>query len=124
MPITDQSIKTAIRTTTSEVTINDGANSRGGGSLMIVVRRLSDGSASAQWFARSIRNGKRSKTAIGRYPDMTLAMARQVMAAELSPQIKAGKSLRVKAPTANLPTVENMFKAYIESRGAETAALH
>ena len=115
MPITDQAIKTAIRTTTSEVTINDGANSRGGGSLMIVVRRLSDGSASAQWFARSIRNGKRSKTAIGRYPDMTLAMARQVMAAELSPQIKAGKSIRVKAPPANLPTVENMFKAYIES---------
>jgi integrase len=121
LPISPQSITSAIKTVTTEITLNDGSNARGGGSLMLVVRRLSDGSTSAQWFARSIRNGRRTKLAIGRYPETTLAMARQQMAAELSPMIKSGKQLRVNAP-AEAPTVERMFQGYVASMRTKNRA--
>jgi len=113
MPITDPAIKAAIKNVTSELTLNDGSNARGGGSLMMVVRRLNDGSTSAIWYARWIRQGKRSKKLIGRYPEITLAGARQMMAADISPTLQAGKSIRFVATPGNKPTVERMFQAYI-----------
>lgn len=122
MPITPAEITTAIKTVTSEVTLNDGARGRGGGSLLIIIRRLSDGTTSAQWFARSIRDGKRTKRAIGRYPEVTLAMARQKMASEITPTLQAGKSLRVATTNTDKPTVERMFQGYVASLNGRPSA--
>lgn len=112
--ISDAAIKSAIKTVTSELTLRDKSNGRGAGSLLLVVRRLADGSTSAQWFAATKRDGKRTKKTIGRYPDMSLAMARQYMAAEVSPALQAGKALRV-AYQGERPTVEAMFRGYVGS---------
>lgn len=112
--ISDAAIKSALKTVTSEVTLRDKSNGRGAGSLLLVVRRLADGSTSAQWFAAVKRDGKRSKKAIGRYPEMTLAMARQYMAGEVSPALQSGKSLRA-AYQGERPTVEAMFRGYVAS---------
>lgn len=112
--ISDAAIKSAIKTVTSELTLRDKSNGRGAGSLLLVVRRLADGSTSAQWFATVKREGKRTKKTIGRYPEMTLAMARQYMAGEVSPALQSGKSLRV-AYQGERPTVEAMFRGYVAS---------
>lgn len=114
MSITDPDIKRAMRTVETSVTLNDGAAGRGAGSLLLVVRRRADGGVTAQWFARTFRNGKPVKKSIGRYPDMTLAQARQFMAAEVSPSLQAGKALRV-AYQGERPTVQAMFQGYVES---------
>lgn len=114
--LTDKTIKAAIAAVTSEVTLNDGAtNGRGSGSLLLVVRRLANGSVSAQWFARWKRDGQRQKKALGRYPEITLSMARQMMAAELAPLIRSGKSPAMASSIAGQPTVRAMFTAYIAS---------
>ena len=115
--ISDAAIKAALKTVTSELTLNDKSMGRGAGSLLLVVRRLSDGSTSAQWFAKVKRGGQRTKKAIGRYPEMSLAMARQYMAAEVSPALQSGKALRV-AYQGERPTVEAMFRGYVDSMKA------
>lgn len=111
---TDAAIKAAIKNVSSEVTLTDKSQGRGGGSLMLVVRRLADGNVSAQWFAQVKRDGKRSKKAIGRYPDLSLALARQMMTGEISPSLMAGKQLRV-AASGEKPTLERMFQGYVDS---------
>lgn len=114
--LTDKTIKAAISAVTSEATLNDGAaNGRGSGSLMLVIRRLANGTVSAQWFARWKRDGKRQKKALGRYPEITLAIARQMMATELAPLIRSGKSPAMASSIAGQPTVRAMFQAYIDS---------
>lgn len=110
--ISDSAIKSALKTVTTELTLNDGATGRGAGSLLLVIRRLADGRTSAQWFAKAKHGGKRTKKSIGRYPEMTLAMARQYMAAEVSPALRAGKALRVMY-RGDPPTVEAMFRGYV-----------
>lgn len=112
--ITDAAIKSAMKIVTSTLTLRDKSNGRGAGTLILVVRRLRDGSASAQWQVLVERGGRRQKKQIGRYPEMTLAMARQYMAAEVSPALVAGKSLRV-AHQGERPTVEAMFTGYVQS---------
>lgn len=114
--LTDKTIKAAISAVATELTLNDGAtNGRGSGSLVLVVRRLATGAVSAQWFAKWKRDGQRQKKALGRYPDIPLLLARQMMAAELAPLIRAGKS-PVQAPSlAGRPTVERMFQGYVAS---------
>lgn len=113
--LTDKTIKAALSSVVTEITLNDGAtNGRGSGSLVLVVRRLANGSASATWFANWKRNGKRQKKAIGRYPEITLSIARQMMAAELAPNIRAGKPLN----QVNDATLESMFKGYVEAMKA------
>lgn len=119
--ISDAAIKSALKTVTSELTLNDKSMGRGSGSLLLVVRRLTDGSASAQWFAKSKRDGKRTKKAIGRYPEMSLAMARQYMAAEVSPALQAGKALRV-AYQGERPTVGRLLQGYADSMKAKGQA--
>lgn len=114
MSITDAQIKAAIKSVATELTLTDRSNGRGGGSLKLVVRRLADGNTSALWFAQVKRNGQRMKKALGRYPDVTLAMARQLMATEISPALQAGKTLRV-AYQGDKPTVERMFQGYVAS---------
>jgi integrase len=123
--LTESKIKAAIKSVTSEITLKDPAEMRGGGSLGLVVRRLSDGRVSAQWYANSKRDGKRSKQSIGRFPAVSLADARARMRSEITPALMAGKPLRVSATAPELPTVEAMFRGYCASmtaRGRASAA--
>lgn len=111
--LTDTRIRAAMKAVTSEVTLKDPAEGRGGGSLSIVIRRLSGDRVSAQWFANVKRDGKRSKRAIGRYPAMTLTAARERMRTEIAPQLLAGKPLRRVAGQGDSPTVERMFTEFV-----------
>lgn len=118
--LTDAKIKAAMKSVATELTLNDKSAGRGAGSLLLVIRRQAAGGVSAQWFAKVKRAGKRTKRALGRYPDMTLAMARQVMAAEVTPALVAGKSLRT-VHHGERPTVGAMFAAYVASLRARTS---
>lgn len=119
--LTYKTIKAAIAAVQTEVVLNDGAtNGRGAGSLVLVIRRLAAGGVSAVWFAKWKRNGTRQKKQIGRYPETTLSMARQMMAAELSPRIREGKAPRQAAGDA--PTVGSMFQAYADHMKAKGRA--
>lgn len=110
--LTDKTIKAAIAAVQTELTLNDGAtNGRGAGSLLLVIRRLSGGGVSAAWFAKWKRDGVRQKQSLGRYPDVSLSMARQKMAAEMAPQIRAGKSPKA----TEALTIEALFKGYVAS---------
>lgn len=119
--LTDKTIKAAIAAVQTEVTLNDGAtNGRGSGSLVLVVRRLASGQVSAQWFASWKRDGKRQKKQLGRYPETPLALARQMMATDLAPQIRSGKT--PKAASTEAATVERMFQGYADSMRAKGRA--
>lgn len=122
--LTDARIKAAIKAVTSEINLTDKGEGRGAGSLVLTIRRLGDGGTSALWYASVKRDGKRTKRTIGRYPDMSLSMARQTMRADVSPQLRAGKALRVMTTAAESPTVGNLFAAYVaslEAKGSPSA---
>lgn len=114
--ITDPAIKSAIKSVQTEITLTDTGLTlgRGSGSLLLIVRRKANGATSAQWFAKSKRDGVRTKLALGRYPEMTLAMARQTMQAEVMPGLLAGKKLKVEGGGWT-PTMEAMFQGYVDS---------
>lgn len=121
--ITDKQIQSALRNVTSETILNDGNDQRGGGSLRLRIRAGAKG-PSAVWLAFWRREGKRGSKVIGRYPEMTLAQARQHFRGDVSPTLQAGKVLRVKTEQTAKPTVEAMFKAYVDnmrSKGRESA---
>lgn len=115
--ITDASIKSAIKSVATELTLTDKGAGKGAGSLQLVVRRLSTGGVSARWYARVVRDGKRNKKSIGQYPEMTLAMARQHMITEVSPALRQGRSLRA-TYSGDKPTVERLFQAYVNTMKA------
>lgn len=119
--LTDTKIKAALKAVATEIVLTDKGEGRGAGSLFLTVRRLKDQSVTAQWFASVKRDGKRTKRAIGRYPDVSLSMARQTMRADVSPQLRSGKALRVVATAAERPTVGNLFEAYAASLEAKNS---
>lgn len=122
--LTDKRIQAAIKAVQTETVLNDGAAGRNTGSLVLVIRRLSDQSTSAQWFAKWKADGQRAKMRMGRYPGMTLLAARQRFANEISPLIQAGRDPRVAPVSGGKPTVGRMFQAYVDdmrSKGRESA---
>lgn len=119
--LNDRQIQSAMKSVQTEVTLNDGAGGRGTGSLVITIRRTAGG-VSAQWFGKWKQGGKRAKKALGRYPDMPLALARQTFAAEVRPLLVEGKNPRAAAARAESPTVERLFQAYIASMRAKNRA--
>lgn len=122
--LTDRQIQAAIKAVQTEITLNDGAAGRGTGSLKLVVRRTASG-VSATWFASWKADGQRAKKSLGRYPDLTLQMARQLFQAEVSPVIQAGKNPRATVTRLDQPTVGALFTAYVASlrqKGTRTAS--
>lgn len=119
--ITDSQIKSAMKAVSDEITLRDKAEGKGAGSLLLVVRRLADKTVSAQWFAMAKRDGKRSKRALGRYPDVSLSMARQMMRTEISPGLRAGKTLD-RAAGVGKPTLEKMLQAFVDDMKAKGKA--
>jgi integrase len=113
--LTERQIQTAFRTVETEITLNDGADAKGTGSLKLVVRRTGRG-VTALWFAAWKSQGQRRKRQLGRYPTIPLADARRLFREEISPIIRAGGSLSSKAGGA---TLEALFTAYCDQREAD-----
>lgn len=111
--LTDKTIKSALRDVVTETTLNDD-QPQGGGTLVLVVRRLKNGDTSATWFARWKRDGKLKKKTLGRYPDMPLVEARAKFTNDISPLLRAGRNISVVPVAGGKPTVERMFQAYAD----------
>jgi integrase len=112
--LTESKIKSAMRGCTKEQWLNDGATGRGGGSLCLRLRPSADG-ATATWTAKWKQGGVPATKQLGRYPDMTLAQAREKFREEVRPLLLAKKNPKTAAPAAHKPTVENLFKRYVDS---------
>lgn len=122
--LTKTEIDASIRTCTKETILSDGAAVRGGGALQLRIR-ATNGSKSAAWMAVWWRDGKRKSKQLGRYPDMSLLQARDKFREDIKPLLMANKNPQaVLALPTEKPTVENLFKRYVENleaRGARAA---
>lgn len=116
--ITDRQIQAALKSVQTETVLNDSAGGRGTGSLQLVVRRQSD-RVSAVWFGAWKRDGKRQKKALGRYPDLGLRDARDRFAETVRSVLQSGQNPKTKAERHDRPTVESLFRAYVDSLKSE-----
>lgn len=112
--LTDKQIQKAIRTLTAETTLNDGAQGRGTGSLQLRLRPTAKG-VSATWLGFWKVNGKRFKKQLGRYPELSLAEARDKFDEEVKQVLSAGRNPRAVVASADKPTVQALFEAYVKS---------
>lgn len=123
--LTKTAIDAAIRSCDTETILSDGAATKGGGSLQIRIRATAKGK-SAAWLAVWWDAGKRRSKQLGRYDSMTLLQARETFRDEITPLIQAGKNPKsVAALPTEPPTVENLFKRYVqhlEAKGARSAS--
>lgn len=111
--LTDRQIQAAIRVVTKETLLNDGAAVRGGGSLNLRIRVGTSG-ATATWLATWKLNGKRASKSLGNYPIVTLMEARDRFATEVQKPLLSGKDPNAIVVASESPTVESLFKAYVQ----------
>lgn len=74
--LTDRQIQAAIRGARGETILNDGARGKGAGSLRLRIRVGARG-VTATWFAWWQQDGKPATMTLGKYPELTLAEARE-----------------------------------------------
>lgn len=74
--LTDRQIQAAIRQARAEIVLNDGARGKGAGSLRLRIRVGARG-VTATWFAWWQQDGRPATKTLGRYPDVSLAEARE-----------------------------------------------
>jgi integrase len=119
--LTKTQIDAAMRDCDGEKILNDGSREYGGGSLRLRIRKTRGG-ASAEWFAFWRKDGKRGRKQIGFYPAMTLADAREKFNDTIKPLVKVSEKPAVAIDQhAEPPTVENLFKRYVEHLKARNA---
>lgn len=106
--LTDRQIQAAIRTATTEETLNDGARSRGEGSLRLRIRPGKRGTT-ATWLAWWQANGKPRTLVIGQYPAISLVDARG-MVGKVIGDVK-NPSAAIVAP--ELRTLKMLFDGYV-----------
>lgn len=122
--LTERQIQAAIRAVTNETILNDGAESRGSGSLRLRIRAGAKG-PNVIWQAIWVSSGKRVSKALGRYPELSLADARRKYETEVRDVLIAGRDPNAVVALAESPTVERMFLAYLQSlRNKEAATTH
>lgn len=118
--LTKTQIDAAIRDCEGQTILNDGGE-YGAGSLQLRIRK-NKGAASAVWMALWKKRGKRQSMVIGRYPDLKLGEAREKFREEIRQVLVAEKSPKmVRLQQTEKPTVENLFKRYVESLHAREA---
>lgn len=119
--LTDRQIQAALKTCTSETVLNDGAGGKGGGSLVLVVRRRADG-CTANWYGQWWDGGKRRRKPLGPYPRVGLAAARQLYADQVRDVLAAGRNPLVAVLAADKPTVSRLLSAYCDRMKADGKA--
>ncbi len=119
--LTRTEIDSAIKKCERETLLSDGTSGRGGGTLCLRIRKTKAG-ASAAWIATWMRNGKRGVKQIGKYPALSIADARVRFKDEIHTLLMLKKNpLIVAAQAQENPTVENLFKRYLEHLKARNA---
>lgn len=121
--LTERQIQAAIRNTTDETVLNDGAAGRGVGSLRLRIRRGTKG-VTASWFAVWWQDKKQASKSLGRYPDVSLAEARRRYETEVRDVLLEGRNPNAVIVQAEAPTVEKLFQGYIQAlrdKGSVTA---
>lgn len=119
--LTPTEITRAIKNATAETILNDTTEGRGAGALKLRIRPTADG-VTATWVVAWKQGGQRAFKPLGRYPDMTLAQAREAYRTEVAPVLMAGKDPRVTVAAAGKPTVARMFQGYVDSLKAKGRA--
>ena len=115
----DNQIKAAIKACKSETILNDGADGKGTGSLRLKIRRNKDDTVTAMWFAFWMTDGQRRSKQLGRYPDMTLADARDKYAKDIRPVLLAGRNPHAAVAKSDGATVEKLFREYVDAMKAD-----
>lgn len=117
--LSDRQIQAAIKRCDTEVTLNDGSQGHGTGSLVLIARRRKSG-VSAQWVGRWWADGRQLKKTLGRYPDVTLQQARELHAKQVRSVLSEGRNPHVAAPiSTDRPTVQALFDAYCDQMAAD-----
>lgn len=116
--LTDRQIQAELKTCTAETVLNDGAAGKGGGSLVLVVRRRADG-CTANWYGQWWDDGRRRRKPLGPYPSIGLAAARQLYADQVRDVLAAGRNPLVAVVAADKPTVARLFGAYCDQMRAD-----
>lgn len=119
--LTPTEITKAIKTATREVTLNDTTEGRGAGGLKLRIRPTGSG-VTATWLAAWKLGGRRAFKQLGRFPDMTLAQAREAYRATVAPALLAGKNPRTAVVAGEKPTVARMFQGYVDNMRAKGRA--
>lgn len=118
--LTKNGIDAAIRNCSKEVVLNDGASGHSG-SLRLRLRPITGG-VTAVWLACWKKDGQRYSKQLGHYPDLTLAKAREKFKDEIQPLLLRKKNPKLMASmSTEKPTVENLFKRYVEMLKARNA---
>lgn len=107
--LTDAAIRKALKTPKPQ-TLSDGSG-RGTGRLVLMIRPP----ATVEWYAQRYESGKRRLVKLGRFPDLSLADARE--------RFRSGGWQA--APLPCVGTVEDLFNdyvSYLEAQGMRSAA--
>ncbi len=115
--LTDRKIQAALKTCKSETVLNDKAGGRGTGSLVLVIRRGANG-VTANWAGQWWLGGKRQRRQLGRYPDMSLADAREQYAQLVRGALATGVSPKVTVPVQQT-TVAGLVALYCDRMVAD-----
>jgi integrase len=121
--LTARQIEAAIKNVETEITLNDGSSGRRTGSLKLVIRKGANG-VSASWYSAWKLDGRRQKKMLGRFPELSLAAARQMHAAETTPFLQQNRNPKAVARIVK-PTVQALFEAYcdhLDQKGTRTVA--
>ncbi|AWM87336.1 site-specific integrase [Microvirga sp. 17 mud 1-3] len=108
--LTDRQIQAAIRGARGETILNDGARGKGAGSLRLRIRLGARG-VTATWFAWWQKDGKAATITLGRYPELTLAEARE----KCDQAVGQAKNPAAAQVPATDRTVAKLFAGYIAS---------
>lgn len=106
----DRDCQAALKSTKAEVVLNDGAAGKNTGRLKLIVRN-----GRGTWFGSWFVDGKERKKKLGNYPDMSLKDARLKCADGVRSVLQDGKNPKAMADRTEKPTLEAVFKGYVQS---------
>ena len=116
--LSPRQIDSAIKACTSETVLNDGSGGKGSGSLVLVIRRRASG-CTANWYGQWWQDGARQRKALGPYPSVSLAAAREVYRLQVRDVLAAKKNPRAQVVATERPTIQRLFEAYADRMDAD-----
>ena len=116
--LSPRQIESALKKCTTETVLNDGSGGKGSGSLVLVIRRRANG-CTANWYGQWWQDGARLRKALGPYPSIGLAAARQLYQDQVRNVLAAKKNPMVQVVNTDRPTVSRLFDAYCDRMEAD-----